>query len=226
VDEMLDRLQDNGFILRYQAAGKRYIQILNFWKHQKTHCKEPASVIPPPDADPAPPRHPPGTVRDTHPAPCQSPTLPHGERVTGNGEQATGNGELRTENGALAVARTPERERARNSPDGLHEFLDLYPKKVKRDPAARAYVSVVNTPEEHHRLIEGLRWHLQCDQWVRSLREDGGRYIPDPDRFIFERLYRDRPSAYQEKPDHQKGLDVIDQAVRNLAEEFSRKEAK
>lgn len=48
----LNWLADNGFIARYEVNGTRYVQILNFEKHQNPHHKEPESVIPPmPGAD-------------------------------------------------------------------------------------------------------------------------------------------------------------------------------
>lgn len=50
VDPLLDWLQEQGFILRYQAAGARFIQVLNFGKHQNPHKNETESVIPAPDA--------------------------------------------------------------------------------------------------------------------------------------------------------------------------------
>jgi len=37
------------FILRYEAKGKKYIQINNFLKHQRPHINEPKSIIPAPD---------------------------------------------------------------------------------------------------------------------------------------------------------------------------------
>ena len=51
VDTMLQQLNDNGFIQRYEIAGERYIQVTNFLKHQNPHCKEQASVIPAPGED-------------------------------------------------------------------------------------------------------------------------------------------------------------------------------
>lgn len=48
VEPMLAWLTKNGFILRYAADGKRYIQVLEFKKHQKPHSNEQDSVIPPP----------------------------------------------------------------------------------------------------------------------------------------------------------------------------------
>ena len=51
VDTMLQQLNDNGFIQRYEIAGEQYIQVTNFLKHQNPHCKEQASVIPAPGED-------------------------------------------------------------------------------------------------------------------------------------------------------------------------------
>jgi hypothetical protein len=47
VEPMLAWLAQHEFIARYQVNGKRYIQILMFWKHQKPHTNEQDSVIPP-----------------------------------------------------------------------------------------------------------------------------------------------------------------------------------
>lgn len=41
-------LAENGFILRYEVAGKKYILVIEFTKHQKPHVNEKPSVIPPP----------------------------------------------------------------------------------------------------------------------------------------------------------------------------------
>lgn len=47
VDKLLSDLEDKKFIIRYEVNSQRYIQILNFKKHQNPHPKEAASVIPP-----------------------------------------------------------------------------------------------------------------------------------------------------------------------------------
>lgn len=49
VDAMLQELHEAGFILRYEVNGGRFIQVVNFTKHQNPHCKEQASTIPAPD---------------------------------------------------------------------------------------------------------------------------------------------------------------------------------
>ena len=48
-DELIEQLQQFGFVLRYSSAGVKYIQILNFAKHQNPHIKEAESTIPAPE---------------------------------------------------------------------------------------------------------------------------------------------------------------------------------
>jgi hypothetical protein len=49
VEAMLCMLAERGFIQRYQVNGERFIQVVNFTKHQNPHIKESASSIPAPD---------------------------------------------------------------------------------------------------------------------------------------------------------------------------------
>jgi len=49
VEAMLCMLAERGFIQRYQVDGERFIQVVNFTKHQNPHVKESASSIPAPD---------------------------------------------------------------------------------------------------------------------------------------------------------------------------------
>lgn len=49
IDKLLNILHDKKFILRYSIDGAKYIQILNFSKHQSPHIKEQESTIPEPD---------------------------------------------------------------------------------------------------------------------------------------------------------------------------------
>ena len=48
VDEMLQELHEAGFILRYTASCGRFIQVMNFTKHQNPHHREAESTIPAP----------------------------------------------------------------------------------------------------------------------------------------------------------------------------------
>ena len=46
LDELLSTISASGFIQRYEIDGHKYIQIVNFLKHQKPHPNETKSVIP------------------------------------------------------------------------------------------------------------------------------------------------------------------------------------
>ncbi|MGE5594787.1 MAG: hypothetical protein ACM3S1_01980 [Hyphomicrobiales bacterium] len=48
VDRLLQSLHEAGFIVRYESGGRRYIQVVNFARHQSPHVREPASTIPAP----------------------------------------------------------------------------------------------------------------------------------------------------------------------------------
>ena len=47
VDQALGMLAKAGFIVRYEVEERRYIEVLNFAKHQNPHPREAASTIPP-----------------------------------------------------------------------------------------------------------------------------------------------------------------------------------
>lgn len=65
VDQLLDQLAERDFIVRYEVDGLRYIQIINFSKHQNPHVKEAPSIIPPPpEQDIAPNEHHTSTVQE------------------------------------------------------------------------------------------------------------------------------------------------------------------
>ena len=46
IENLLDQLAESGFILRYMVDDKKYIQVINFAKHQRPHANEVASEIP------------------------------------------------------------------------------------------------------------------------------------------------------------------------------------
>jgi hypothetical protein len=49
IDDLLRQLEEYGFILRYEIDGNKYIQVINFTKHQNPHKNERDSEIPAPD---------------------------------------------------------------------------------------------------------------------------------------------------------------------------------
>lgn len=65
VDALLDVLSERGFLIRYGSGNERYIQIVNFEKHQNPHKNETDSTIPAPeDFGTAPESHGTSTVQE------------------------------------------------------------------------------------------------------------------------------------------------------------------
>lgn len=49
IEELLCQLESRGFVIRYSHGAERFIQVVNFCKHQNPHVKEQESTIPAPD---------------------------------------------------------------------------------------------------------------------------------------------------------------------------------
>ena len=49
INSLLSELASTDMLLRYEVGGKRYLQIVNFTRHQNPHKDERQSTIPPPD---------------------------------------------------------------------------------------------------------------------------------------------------------------------------------
>jgi uncharacterized protein YdaU (DUF1376 family) len=81
------------------------------------------------------------------------------------------------------------------------EFLESYPKKTAVERARTAYAATITTPELHVELMEGLRRWQESAQWKESLADDGGRFVPDPDRFITDRRWQEHPPVKRDSMD-------------------------
>jgi hypothetical protein len=81
------------------------------------------------------------------------------------------------------------------------EFQRAYAEPKRRvgvEKACRAYVGrISDQPGEHERLMEGLGRWLTSEQWVRSLREDGGQFVLSMERFIADGRYLEYPASVQ-----------------------------
>lgn len=66
--DTVDEEDGKPFIVRYEAGGKKYIQVTNFAQHQTPHCKEAESTIPAPDSQFCAQKHSASTVQ----AQCKS----------------------------------------------------------------------------------------------------------------------------------------------------------
>jgi hypothetical protein len=101
VDALLNQLHEHGFILRYEVDGGKYIQIINFKKHQNPHPKEAASVIPAPQElrDDA------KTINDNDTANhCES-CAEHSQTVESNGNSTASREKVLPSNGNSGTSR-------------------------------------------------------------------------------------------------------------------------
>jgi hypothetical protein len=232
VDDGLQQLHEAGFILRYEVDGERYIQVTGWAKHQTPHHQEVGSEIPAPvevartsESTPKPF----GATSESTPksfgATSESTPKSFGATSESTPKSFGATSEStpkpdRIDTESICLDPLPFTldplsltEGANAKPTGLDEFLAAYPKRTKRDAAARAYVSVIESPEEHERLMAGLRRWLESSEWRRSLEKDGGRFVPNPDKFIFDRRYLDEPMPHTEGESGGDG-DVVEQALR------------
>lgn len=109
VDGLLDHLQKHGFIQRYEVGGERFIQVVNFKKHQNPHIKETASSIPAHD------EHRTSTVQEqceTQPEPEQAGLIPDSPfPLTDSGYQREDGPAAAQPDPAPAKAKTPRATR-------------------------------------------------------------------------------------------------------------------
>lgn len=95
----------------------------------------------------------------------------------------------------------PERteERARSA-SGWQEFQEAYPVDVGIEPGCRAYMSRIETPEDHERLMAGLRRHLESEKWRNAeTGEYALRFVPSMAKFIENGMYLDHPPLWMPK---------------------------
>lgn len=162
INELLDWLQEQGFILRYEVAGKRYIEVINFTKHQNPHKNEKPSELPAPQGiSPTPEKI--GSARaDSHnliPDPLQ--LIPENAHCSPPASAA--------------------------DPEGFAEFWQSYPRKVAKPQATKAWKALKLNASAIGALMAGLQRAKQSDQWQR----DDGKFIPHPATWLNGRRWED-----------------------------------
>lgn len=173
-DDLLVTLSDRGFIQRYAVDGVRYIQVLNFKKHQNPHVKEPPSTIPapPPDSEStglAPDEHSASTVLAPYKNGATHPPCPadHGSLTMGHGDQGTGTGDTSPQTEDLHTEATA---RATETVDAVRAFAFPKPGLAPGSPqvalsralAASLDCSEPTTKSERARWAEAIREMLHA----------------------------------------------------------------
>jgi len=179
VDALLTALAEAGFVQRYEVDGTRYIQVVNFAKHQKPNHREAASTIPPPDGNgPHPFPGTPGHARErqgTRDNPSRA--CPGG---TGREQEQEGKGtvgEYPRDRSRVLTARACAREATQTSPPLRHTPPPDKPtfNPHKREPTPdeiRTHAAMVGYPQidaeafiAHYRAVGWMRGSTPITDW-------------------------------------------------------------
>lgn len=230
MDKMLQWLHDEKFIVRYEVAGERYIQVTEFRKHQNPHKNEAPSQIPSLSSS----EH--GASNGTSTGQAPKPNAPKTERlglipdslipdslIPCNGTPS---------NGASAHRQgSPEKDRYPPDFDHHAEFkrrvLDRYPKTTH-------VVNEIVAQQHCMTLIdrEGLTWEDIGDiverfaKYVRAGGRSGPRYVEAPQSLLspsgtlWKQPFDPPPSDADVRLES--NLDAAAQAKRELLEESRR----
>lgn len=171
-DALLTWLHDNGFIQRYEVDGKRFLQIIEFVKHQKPHANEVASVIPAPREAIAP------KVEE----------LPPMAEVLPPTEQALGSYSL---NPSSLTASSLNPCNAREAEALWPKIRTEYPKGIYRESewlvAEHAYRRLIDDGEPPDKLFEAVTLYRAQQLAKRSI---GTQFVLSPSKFFGEQHWR------------------------------------
>jgi len=127
---LLEQLQKNGLIIRYEADGIKCIMIPNFLKHQKPHSNEVESTLPP----------------------CQKDLLPRSEGLATKEESTSS---LYIDPCTLNIEHSTKKHitpsRGNDYPPEFESFWSVYPRKVEKPGAFKVWQRVSkngSTPEQ------------------------------------------------------------------------------
>lgn len=215
-DALLNQLQRRGFIVRYEHDGSRYIQVLNFGKHQNPHVKEAKSTIPAPCI----PRHEP----DEHSASMVQ--APNGHQKSpadslipdslnlipdppltpaGDGDDCSAPMQV-----DRVTPSQPIRPKAKPElPEGFGAFWAAYPRQVAKANAVKAWAKLKPNAELIAKIMQSLASHCLSHDW---LKEDG-QFVPHPTTWLNGKRWEDevRPAGNVRKfPARQNAVDDDD----------------
>ncbi len=180
VDALLSDLAAAGFIIRYQAAGERYIQVVSFAKHQSPNVREPASTIP------APCEHSASPIQDTPVPVTVTVTVPEAVAVavTVPDARAREDDTPPATSDEAAVPDEPPRKPPRYSQD-FDRLWRRYPAAGREDkPGAFA--------EYRRQQPNGDDLDAGLTRWEASRRWRDGYVVPLK-RWLKERRWEDEP---------------------------------
>lgn len=72
--------------------------------------------------------------------------------------------------------------------DGFVDFWNLYPRKVGKPMAAKAWARLKPNPELKEKIAFAIKAHMNSEQW----KKDDGRFIPHPATWLNQERYNDQ----------------------------------
>lgn len=170
VDRMLNDLDHLGFIKRYTTGDLKAIQVVNWAKHQNPHMKEAKSVIP--------------EAIDLE--------APQGEHGASTVQAPDSHGSFPADSLSL--------DSLNLIPDSLNpspatvdcaelfaRFWKLYPRKVGKDKAEKAWAKLKLTQDLFNEIIAALAKHAVTPGWTK----DGGQFIPHASTWLNGKRWED-----------------------------------
>jgi len=169
VEPLLQGLEKQELIVRYEVEGRAYIWIPTFAKHQKPHHRETASVIPPyvNGAD--------------HSLSAASPDL------------GAAQPSLNPESGILNTSSTKKGAQAPSTPPEFGVFKKVYPKRAGSQPWSKAQRAI------NARLKAGATWEAIIDgakryrEWVRLTGKEHTEIVMQAATFCGPELHFSNP---------------------------------
>lgn len=78
---------------------------------------------------------------------------------------------------------------------GFNSFWKLYPKRIGKEAALRAWMELDLNEELIKSILHGLKRHLDTEEW----KKENGRFIPNPEKFIRDRRWEDEIEVPKER---------------------------
>lgn len=193
VNCLLEALGTGGFIIRYTVGEKRYIQVVNFERHQNCHFREPESKIPPPPSHTEPPKRAgfeeTQDLAESEASPSPAPDEPQSSPAA-YGLRLTEYGILAKASGASGgkPPRVPAPKRPKVTTNGLFTaFWDAYPRKEAKSQAEKAWLKAEITPALLEKILSWLERARESEQWQDQ------QYIPFPATWLNQRRWEGNP---------------------------------
>lgn len=166
VDAMLDQLASAGFIARYNTGDARYIEVLNFGKHQNPHVKEQESTIP---APPNSAQHSTSTVQEPDKPDASFPLTDSLNPLTDSPiPQSDAPGKPVQEDGDGPEPTIHDQR--------FESFWLAYPRKTGKEAARKWWMGKKPSAAFHAKILTAIDDQKVSVQWLK----DDGQYIPNP----------------------------------------------